>query len=175
MSTTAFLDLPPELRNTIYKNVLLKDRRIRITDLKSQNPRVGFDEPGILNLHTTKAKKAGLVIREEALPIYYGGNKFLHWFRCPLLLSASPAKDLSNSDDFFTWMRFLGEEKQLLLKDVRCMIPSYILKEGKAIFAMRKHGLQIDEKVVQFKGYVGRLRYVSIIRCFKPGGCIADS
>lgn len=62
-SDSRLLSLPAELRNRVYRLVLLENRPIRVTQS-------GFDQGGGL-LSTCKQ------IRQEALKIYYYENKFL--------------------------------------------------------------------------------------------------
>lgn len=54
-----FMDLPPELRNRIYRCALCKEGSIAVTQ-------VGYDRPALLQT----CKQA----RQEALGIYYGSD-----------------------------------------------------------------------------------------------------
>ncbi|KAF2209010.1 hypothetical protein CERZMDRAFT_100766 [Cercospora zeae-maydis SCOH1-5] len=59
-----FFELPPELRNKIYRDVLVQPEKIKISSFTTKLP----PEPGLLLVNRQ--------IRQEALGIYYHGNHF---------------------------------------------------------------------------------------------------
>jgi hypothetical protein len=91
-SKLSFLSLPPELRNTIYAEVLLTHEPIV---LPYAYERRAFREPALLSACRT--------IRAEARPIFYGANVFE---------APSPAAA-------YAWLAKLEREKIALLRNLR--------------------------------------------------------
>ncbi|KAK4494113.1 hypothetical protein PRZ48_014411 [Zasmidium cellare] len=67
-SKKCLMDLPPELRNSIYEMAVLKDKLFDDGNTDIYYKRFKIPEPGLLRV----CKQ----IRDEALPIFYGDNIF---------------------------------------------------------------------------------------------------
>ena len=116
---SGFLSLPPELRNRVYEYALVSDTAIEFRVSRFRSRTLDTDALRMKRDQTTRKLKERLsreleqppltrtcrVIRDEALPVFYGNNTFLigdWWIHCRKWMLA--------------WLQRLGPQKRSMLR-----------------------------------------------------------
>ena len=123
------LELPSELRNSIWEFALIQGRSIRIS--------IGRSEVSTRSLLSTCRQIYG-----EYVAMYYSRNSFI-----------SESLEWYMSEDVIWWLTKLGKKKRALLRDLRISLPpppQYLSKSGDTIN-------EDDEKLVFLKECHDRL------------------
>ena len=97
---TSFFDLPAELRNKIYHDVLVDDRDIEVHDFA----------PYVLEPALLRTRKQ---VRKEALPVFWGANTFA------VLYQYKKGLEPSGVEIAQSFLKYLGTEKAVLLGSFR--------------------------------------------------------